>query len=145
MISKIKLKVQKKYVRYASMLLFVQKRKNMVCKFSHIFINFVWKNAQEPDNSICHQGQDLDGSGTGMGDTTIHFVPLVPFYFEPCECIIYQKTHSTIKLYDVIKRVQLYFSLFMLILNWLKIKSLVNLCSFLIKAPKERNNFLLEN
>lgn len=47
------------------------------------------------------QGQ----TGTGMGDRTIHFVPFVPFYFEPCERIIYQKMHSMIKLYDVIKRV----------------------------------------
>ena len=32
------------------------KRKNMICKFAHLFINSVWKNAQEPDNSVCHQG-----------------------------------------------------------------------------------------
>lgn len=53
------------------------------------------------DRTRTAQGQ----TGTGMGDRTIHFVPFVPFYFEPCECIIYQKMHSMIKLYDVIKRV----------------------------------------
>ena len=85
--SKIKLKVQT-VCTIQQHAINSGKRKNMICKFAHLFINSVWKNAQEPDNSICHQGQDLDDLGTETEDRTIHFMPFVPFYFEPCECII---------------------------------------------------------